>query len=380
MAGARCRNLILILGDQLDARICEPARRRSRARRRADGRSDGGGDATSATTRRRSPSCFPPCATSRTNCEERGWRVDYRKLDDPENAGSLAGEVRSAVERMRPSASSSLDPGEWRVLRRAARAGGGRCPCRSTSSPDDRFIASTRDFASWAEGRKQLRMEYFYRDMRRKTGLLMDGDEPVGGAVELRRRRTASLPKPDLLACRSPCAFAPDAITREVLDLVRARFADHFGDLEPFWFAVTRADARRALDHFIEEALPRFGDYPGRDAGGRAVSLSLRHLALSQLRAARSARSLPRGRGRLSRSGHAPLNAVEGFIRQIIGWREYVRGIYWLKMPGYADAELLRRDAPAARLLLDRRDAHGLHARGDRPDQATRPTRITSSG
>jgi deoxyribodipyrimidine photolyase-related protein len=204
--------------------------------------------------------------------------------------------------------------------------------------PDTRFICSIDEFAAWAKDRKQLRMEYFYREIRRKTGLLMDGEEPAGGVWNLDHdnRKPA---KSDLFLPQ-PAQFQQDAITREVAALVRDRFADHFGDADPFWFAVTRADAQAAFDHFIETALAKFGDHQDAMLIGErflyhsVISIYLNCGLLDPL-------GVCRGIEAAYRAGHAPLNAAEGFIRQIIGWREYVRGIYWLKMPAYAASNAL---------------------------------------
>nr|WP_250647444.1 cryptochrome/photolyase family protein [Candidatus Viadribacter manganicus] len=204
---------------------------------------------------------------------------------------------------------------------------------------DTRFICSDAAFRDWANGRQQLRMEYFYRRMREATGLLMEGDTPVGGRwnFDAENRKPA---KADLFMPRPP-RFAPNATTRAVLDLVSAQFADHFGDLEPFWFAVTHEQAEAAHGHFLSEALPRFGDY--QDAMLRdesflyhaVISIYLNVGLLDALDICRRAEAE-------YRTGRAPLNAVEGFIRQILGWREYVRGIYWREGPSY-----LKGNAPA---------------------------------
>jgi deoxyribodipyrimidine photolyase-related protein len=137
--------------------------------------------------------------------------------------------------------------------------------------------------------------------------------------------------------------YAPDDVTREVLDLVAKRFADHPGSLEPFWFGVTRADAQRAFSHFLEAALPYFGDF--QDAL-LVRSRFVFHAVISQYLNC----GLLDGREVCGavvaeyHAGRAPLNAVEGFVRQILGWREYVRGVYWLKMPGYARMNALSAD------------------------------------
>lgn len=259
---------------------------------------------------------------------EQGWAVDYVRLDDPDNTGSLAGEVRRAAERHGCERVVATEPGEWRVL-----ADMQAWQPRPEILPDDRFLCSRDEFASWAEGRKVLRMEHFYRVMRRKTGLLMEGDEPAGGQWNFdhdnRKPAEADLFMPQ------PKRFAPDALTREVLSLVAERFAGNFGALEPFWLPVTRSDAEAAALHFIRTALPKFGDY--QDAMLRGQKF-LYHSVLSPLIniGLLDPLELCRRVEQEWREGRAALNSVEGFIRQIIGWREYVRGIYWREGPDYA--------------------------------------------
>ncbi len=271
-----------------------------------------------------------------------GWTVDYVALDAPDNAGSFTGEIERAIARHAPERILATEPGEWRV-REAMDGWQGHFEIPVEILEDDRFICSRGAFADWAEGRKQLRMEYFYRDMRRKTGLLMDGDDPEGGKwnydAENRKPATADLFMPQ------PPRFDPDATTQEVLALVEARFADHFGDLTPFWFAVTAEEAEAALDHFIERALPSFGDYQDAMLADQrflyhaVIGLYLNAGLLDPLAVCRRAEEA-------YRAGAAPLNAVEGFIRQIVGWREYIRGIYWLEMPDYGTRNFLAADRP----------------------------------
>ncbi|MFM5913762.1 MAG: cryptochrome/photolyase family protein [Chakrabartia godavariana] len=266
-----------------------------------------------------------------------GWTVDYVRLDDPANSGSLTGEVARAKARHGLDRVVVTEPGEWRLME-AMRSWPG-----VTLRTDDRFLADRHGFADWAEGRSGLRMEHFYRLMRRKTGLLMDGDKPAGGTwnLDAENRHKAA----DDLLMPQPPRFAPDAVTRAVLDLVAARFSDHFGDLEPFWFATTRADAEAAFDHFLRHGLPDFGTY--QDAMLRdqkflyhaVVSMYLNVGLLDPLAMCRAVEAE-------WRAGRVPLNSAEGFIRQIIGWREYVRGIYWWKMPDYAASNALEAHRP----------------------------------
>lgn len=262
-----------------------------------------------------------------------GWHVDYVHLDDIDNSGSFTGEIARAVNRINPTRILVTEAGEWRV-REAMQTWQKALGLPVEILEDDRFIATHDEFRSWADGRKQLRMEYFYRDMRRKTGLLMDGDQPEGGKwnfdAENRKAAKADLFMP------TPRQVAPDDITRDVLELAAGRFGDHFGTLEPFWFGVTRVQAEQALQHFLDHALASFGDY--QDAMlehekflyHSLLALYINAGLLDPLEVCRRVEAA-------YRENKAPLNAAEGFIRQIIGWREYVRGIYWLKMPEYAD-------------------------------------------
>nr|WP_246438609.1 cryptochrome/photolyase family protein [Novosphingobium piscinae] len=271
-----------------------------------------------------------------------GWTVDYVALDDPGNSGSFTGEVARAVARHGARGVQVTEPGEWRV-REAIESWRDSLGVRVRILPDTRFLCPLPDFFAWAAGRRELRMEYFYRDMRRRTGLLMEGDKPVGGRwnfdVENRGAAPADLVPP------APPAFAPDAITREVQALVAARFAGHFGTAERFAWPVTAAAAERALDHFLTERLPLFGRYQdamlaGQDTMYHALLAPALNLGLlDPLAVCRRAEAE-------WRAGRVPIEAAEGFIRQIIGWREYIRGMYWLEMPGLAAANHLEATRP----------------------------------
>jgi deoxyribodipyrimidine photolyase-related protein len=274
-----------------------------------------------------------------------GINVDYVCLDDPANTGSFTGELERAVLRHKAAEVFVTEPGEWRVWEMML-DWRERFDVPVHIREDDRFLCSRDAFARWAEGRKQFRMEFFYRDMRRKTGLLMDGEEPEGGQWNYDPENRKSLP----VRFQPPkrLRFEPDATTRAVLDLVNTRFGDHFGDLEPFGWAVTREGALQALDHFIAVCLGSFGDYQDAMKAGEdflchsVISPYLNAGLLTALEVAEAAEAA-------YRQGKAPLNAVEGFIRQVIGWREFVRGIYWTKMPGYITTNHLgaKRGIPA---------------------------------
>jgi deoxyribodipyrimidine photolyase-related protein len=275
--------------------------------------------------------------------EEAGWTVDYVRLDDPGNAGSFTGEVVRAVERHSPDRVRVVEPGEWRV-RAAMDEWADKLPCRVEILPDDRFVCSIAEFAEWAEGRRHLTMEHFYREMRRKTGLLMTADgKPEGG--EWNYDKANRKPPVGEMDVPDRPRFAPDAITREVIALVKDRFGDHFGSLDRFDWPVTRADAENAADAFFAERLVRFGDYQDAMVYGAdqlwhsMLSASVNIGLLDPLVLCRRAEAV-------YEAGDAPLNSVEGFVRQIIGWREYVRGFYWHEMPGLSETNALDAHRP----------------------------------
>lgn len=271
-----------------------------------------------------------------------GISVDHVRLDDPDNSGSFTGELARAVARHRPSRVIVTEPGEWRVLE-MMRGWPAPLGVPVEIREDDRFFCSHAQFARWAEGCAALRMEFFYRDMRRRTGFLMEKDAPVGGKWNFDPENRKALPS----TFRPPerLRFPPDEITREVMALVAARFGDHFGDLDGFGWAVTRGEALRALNDFIENALPHFGDYQDAMKSGAPF---LYHATLSPYLniGLLSPHEVCVAAERAFRAGAAPINAVEGFIRQVLGWREYVRGVYWLKMPDYAGTNALQAARP----------------------------------
>ncbi|WP_044028287.1 cryptochrome/photolyase family protein [Dinoroseobacter shibae] len=266
-----------------------------------------------------------------------GWRVAYTRLDDPENSGSIPGELLRRAAAHDATEVIATEPGEWRLISALE-----DCPIPVLQMPDTRFLASHERFETWAEGRKQLRMEYFYREMRRETGYLMDGDKPAGGKWNFDHDNRK--PAPEDISFEGPLKFTPDEVVEEVLDLVERRFGNNFGTLRPFWFATDPHQAREAMTHFIDHALPRFGDY--QDAM-LADNRFLYHSILSVYINAGLLdwREVCDAAEAAWRAGHAPLNAVEGFIRQIIGWREYMRGIYFREGPDYTARNALGHDA-----------------------------------
>ncbi|MDJ0629352.1 MAG: cryptochrome/photolyase family protein [Rhodobacter sp.] len=256
-----------------------------------------------------------------------GWQVTYTRLDDPENTGSIDGELLRYAARYGAREVLATEPGEFRLIERLH-----DMPLDVLIWEDRRFLARHDEFDTWAAGRKQLRMEYFYREMRRKTGILMDGGQPAGGKWNFDHDNRK--PAPGAIAYSGPMRFDPDPITEEVLQLVETRFGNGFGRLRPFWFAVTPAQAQAHLARWIDKALPGFGDYQDAMLTGERF---LYHAVIGQYLHAGLLDPLAvcQAAERAYRDGHAPINAVEGFIRQILGWREFIRGIYFHEGPGY---------------------------------------------
>lgn len=260
-----------------------------------------------------------------------GWTVDYVELTDEDNSGSFTGEVARAIERHEPRAVHIVEAGEWRV-QQAIEEWPDKFDCEVEILSDDRFVCPLSEFNEWANDRDTLRMENFYREMRKKTGLLMDGDgKPEGGSWNYDEDNRAS-PKDEMNPPERPL-FEPDEITQDCIDLVEEKFGDHFGSLENFGWPVTRDQAEKAADAFFSERIECFGKFQDAMVYGEddlyhsMLSTSINLGLLDPLELCERAE-------KAYRDGKAPINSVEGFIRQIIGWREFVRGFYWRFMPG----------------------------------------------
>ena len=282
-------------------------------------------------------------ATPATRLTATGAKWDG--IPGPEIPGeTFAAQLAWTMALNRPSRLIVVEPGEWKVREEiAATAEAAGVPLEIR--PDRHFLCAAAEFAAHAKARKQLRMEFFYREMRQKTGVLMDGAEPAGGQWNYDRDNRESFGRdgPGLLP--APRRFPPDATTREVLTMVAARFAKHPGELEKFAWPVTASEAREALDDFIAHRLPDFGSWEDAMWSGGPWLCHSRLSAVLNLKLldprhvlAAAERAWPEAR--------APLASVEGFVRQILGWREFVRGIYGHFMPGYLDRNALGADQP----------------------------------
>ncbi len=340
---AKVRHLVIVLGDQLDAQ--SSALQDFDATQDVVWMAEVAEESTHVGSAKQRIAVF--LSAMRHFAQElraRGFPLHYIRMDDPDNRGTLALELERAIAPLQPAALVLTAPGDWRVLQSL------RAVAKQHSLPldlrdDSHFFSTVREFAAHAEGRKQLRLEYWYRELRHKHGILMDGKLPVGGQWNFDADNRESFGKTGPQNLPPPSRFAPDAITQEVLDLVNTRFAQHPGSLQSFGWPVNRAQALLALQAFIDQRLPLFGRYEDAMWAGEAW-LYHSHLSCALNLKLLSAREVVRAAEDAYRADKAPLAAVEGFIRQILGWREYVRGIYWLHMPGYLDRNAL--DAQAA--------------------------------
>lgn len=274
---------------------------------------------------------------------EAGWTVHYRRIGSHEHS-RLGEALAEDLRTLKPGAVAMTEAGEWDVAEEiAGTVRGAGLPLATLE--DRHFLCSRTAFADWLANRRQPRMEHFYRVMRRESGLLMEGEEPAGGRWNFDADNRASFGKAGPGELPLPVSFAPDAVTRQAIADVETHFNTHPGSLESFDWPVTPAQAEAALDDFISHRLPHFGDYQDAMWTGApwlyhariAAALNLKLLDPRDVCAAAEA---------AWRDGRAPLNAVEGFVRQILGWREYVRGLYWTRMPGYREDNALGADQP----------------------------------
>ena len=273
-----------------------------------------------------------------------GISVTYKKMENSDSTTSFRQAVSGFLESHSPERIIVTHPGEHAVLREIQEV----CEVHRLElevREDTHFLCSIDDFRRWSAGRRQLRMEYFYRQMRRDHDVLMNGDQPAGGKWNYDSSNREPFGKSGPADRKPRVTFGPDPLTADIIELVQSRFSDHPGNLENFNWPVNRQQALQALDDFIENHLPEFGAH--QDAmWTREPFLSHSLLASSLNLKLLDPREVIGRAGQAYRDGHAPLESVEGFVRQVLGWREFVRGIYWTQMPGYLDLNFLGATLP----------------------------------
>ncbi len=326
------RNLILVLGDQLD--------RSSAAFDGFDPRLDRvwmaevSAEATHVWSHQARIAMFLSAMRHfRDELRERGWKVEFSQ-----GHASLAEALSHDLRRLAPEQLIMVEAGDHRVQQVLA-----AFPIEIRQ--DRHFLCSRSDFAAHARGRKQLRMEYFYREMRRRYGVLMEGDQPTGGTWNLDAENRESFGRQGPPPLPPAEDFPPDTTTRAVISEVREQYREHPGQLDSFSWPVTPEEARRSLRDFIDHRLPSFGRYQDAMWTGEPFLYHARLSAALNLKLLHP-REVIAAAEEAYRHGHAPLASVEGFIRQILGWREYVRGVYWHFMPAYAELNVLDAHEP----------------------------------
>lgn len=275
--------------------------------------------------------------------EQKNIKVRYVKLDDPHNTQSLTSEIERAVKELNINNIIVTEASEYRIQKLLEKL-------KKSSDfnieilADNRFLCSIEEFKNWAKNKKQLRMEYFYREMRKKYNILMQqNSNPVGEQWNYDKENRKS--PPSNIKSSKRISHKKSVILQEVIALVKRNFSHHFGDLEPFYYAVTKQQALIELKHFIKYILPYFGDYQDIMVKNEPYlyhSLLSSYINIGLLSPIEVCKLVEKA----YLIGNVKINSAEGFIRQILGWREYVRGVYWLKMPDYAKLNYLAANNP----------------------------------
>jgi deoxyribodipyrimidine photolyase-related protein len=278
----------------------------------------------------------------RDTLRERGFPVFYRELEDEENSGCFEPELLDAITRYVPSRLVIVQPGEHRVQKDIETVAK-KTDIALEIREDRHFLCPLDEFASHADSRKQLRMEFFYRSMRRRSGYLMYENKPEGERWNFDDDNRQSFGRSGPGKVAAPQAFSPDGITQDVLSLVERRFSDHPGQLARFDWAVTSEVSVIALHDFVANRLPNFGTY--QDAmWSREPYLYHSRLSSALNLKLLNPRTVIEAALEAYEQGDAAVASVEGFVRQILGWREYVRGVYWRFMPEYEGHNSLKAD------------------------------------
>ncbi len=337
----KLRHLVLVLGDQLDGRSAafdgfDPAQD---AILQMEVREE----ATYIPQhKRRLAFFFAAMRHFRDGQRAEGRRVYYSELDDPANRGNFADEIRRWASALRPQRLIVLQPGDWRVYAELAGLG---LPIEFRA--DRHFLCPPETFAAFAEEHPRLVLEPFYRSMRRDLGLLIEADgRPTGGAWNFDRQNRASFGRKGVPPIWRPMRFPPDDTVHSVLALVQREFPGHPGRLDGFDLPVTRDQALASLQDFVDRRLDDFGRFQD------AMRIGEPFLFHSYLSGPLNLHLLqPREviDAVIANPAGAPLNSVEGFVRQIVGWREFVHGVYWRFMPDYAGENALDADLPMPR-------------------------------
>lgn len=253
-----------------------------------------------------------------------------------ESSQSIVDVLRQQLIEKKINCLICVEPGEWR-LKNDLEQLANELNISLVMYEDRHFFCSREEFRAWAGNKKELRLEFFYRYMRKTHQILIDADGgPEGGQWNFDQDNRKPYPKKGPGMIDGPIQFEPDPITQDVLDYVKRTYKEHPGSLDDFYWPVTRVQALESLQYFIDYRLRNFGIF--QDAmwsetpfGWHSVLSTSLNLKLLNPREVIDAVVGAWKKYSLD------LSSVEGFIRQILGWREFVRGMYYLDMPRMAE-------------------------------------------
>ncbi|NNF15467.1 MAG: cryptochrome/photolyase family protein [Gammaproteobacteria bacterium] len=278
---------------------------------------------------------------------DKGFRVRYVQLDSSANTQALGPELARAISTLNPECVQVVQPGDHRVEASLVKV------AREKDVPlnimeDESFTCTLDEFNAWAsDGRKSLVMEYFYRERRRALNVLVEGNgKPVGGKWNFDDENRKSFKNPPDIP--RPYQPRPDEITREVMALVERTWPDAWGRMDSFHWPVTRDEALRALRDFVDNRLASFGDYEDAMWAGEPVLYHSRIASCLNLKLIRPRECVDAAIAAYE-DGRAAINNVEGFVRQIIGWREFIRGVYYREGADYSKRNGLRQQGDLPR-------------------------------
>jgi deoxyribodipyrimidine photolyase-related protein len=273
---------------------------------------------------------------------EDGWQVDYVELKE-----NFSVALHDHIRQHKPSIILMQEPSQY-AFRQRLPGISRQLGVPIEALPTNQFLVPEADFKEWASDKRHLQMEHHYRRVRRELGILMDKEgEPVGGVwnFDPDNRQTAAAFAKSRLRVPPPPKAEPDALTKKVIAMVRREFSDHPGDARDFWLPVTSVESKAWLKHFITHRLEHFGPWEDMMQTGEptlfhSVLTPMLNIGLLHPRECVDAAVAAYNKGA------APLASVEGFVRQIIGWREFINGVYWHRMPGYEELNALDAQRP----------------------------------
>lgn len=282
----------------------------------------------------------------RQSLEEHGYSIRYHKLSDSrsEDKGHTFTEIlEKDLKEIEAEKILMTKPGDFRVLKEFEDFFGEN-DIKYEIHKEEHFITSPKDFHKYAEGKKNLLLENYYRQLRKDSGYMKASEKkPEGGEWNFDKENRKSLDKEAVSEIPEPKMFKADSLTKEVIELINNRYQDHPGSVDNFYLPVTRDDALDFLQDFIDKRAEKFGKY--QDALWKNERL-LYHSRLSALLNVKllNPKEVMDAVMEVWHEEKIPVNSAEGFLRQVLGWREFIRGVYWEKMPDYADKNHLEAE------------------------------------